>query len=78
MQSDTNNTKLTLEPALLSEKEAGRMLGCSGRTIRRLADAGKAPRPLKLGHSTKWRRVDLEAWIAAGCPRVRIVRGGAK
>jgi len=43
--------------------------GCSIRHVRRMADAGLMPRPLKLVHLIRWRRSDLDAWIAAGCPR---------
>jgi len=42
--------------------------GCSPRHVRRLADAGRMPRPVRLGSLVRWRRAELEAWIAAGCP----------
>jgi len=74
---NTNNTSPTPEPELLSEKLTAAKLDCSTRHVRRLADAGKMPRPIRLGGSIKWRRSELDAWIADGCPRVRIVRGGA-
>ena len=48
-------------------------LGCSTRHIRRLADSGAMPRPIHLGRLVRWRRADVDAWLAAGCPRVRAV-----
>ncbi len=42
--------------------------GCSIRHIFRLADAGRMPRPIKLGSLVRWRRAELQAWIGAGCP----------
>ncbi len=42
--------------------------GCSIRHVYRLADAGRMPRPIKLGSLVRWRRAELEAWIKAGCP----------
>ncbi len=54
---------------LLDVRAVAAMLGgCSRRHIYRLADAGKMPRPIRLGTLIRWRRADLEAWIAAGCP----------
>lgn len=44
--------------------------GCSTRHVRRLADAGRMPRPMKLGALVRWRRADILSWIAAGCPCV--------
>ena len=73
--------KNTTTPApvaeLLNEREAAAMLGVSGRHLRRMADGGKAPRPVRLGGAVRWRRAELMRWLADGCPRVRIMRGGA-
>ncbi len=52
---------------LIDAKAVAAMLGCSWRTIYRLADAGKMPRPLKLGRLTRWRRDQVEAFILNGC-----------
>lgn len=46
------------------------LLSVSTRQVYRLADANKIPRPLKIGGSVRWRRAELEQWIADGCPRV--------
>jgi excisionase family DNA binding protein len=60
---------------LLSTHEVGKLLGVSARTVARLADSGQMPRGLKLGrHLRRWRRSDIDSWIADGCPSCR---GGA-
>lgn len=61
------------KPPILSElmdiqAVAALLGGCSARHIRRMSDSGHMPRPIKLGYLIRWRRADLEAWIAAGCP----------
>lgn len=45
--------------------------GCSIRHVRRLADAGKMPAPVRLGALIRFRKSELEHWIADGCRPVR-------
>lgn len=47
------------------------MLDCSVRSVYRLADAGKLPRPVRLGGMVRWNRAELESWVADGCRPVR-------
>ena len=62
---------------LLDVRAVAAMLGgCSKRHIYRLSDAGRMPGLIKLGSLVRWRRVDLEAWIGAGCPTQS--RGGQR
>jgi prophage regulatory protein len=56
------------EPVLLTVKEVAEMLGLSERTVYRLADMGKMPRPVKIGAAVRWRRTELDTWIEDGCP----------
>lgn len=56
--------------ALLDSRQVADLIGASPRTVVRLADSGRMPRSFKVGALTRWRRSDLEAWIARGCPRV--------
>ncbi len=56
------------DPLLVDAKEAARMCGISISTWHTLVAAGKTPAPVRLGRSVKWRRDELVAWIAAGCP----------
>ncbi len=54
---------------LLDVRAVASMLGgCSTRHIYRLSDAGRMPRPIRLGSLVRWRRAELEVWIGAGCP----------
>ena len=58
-----------LPAVLLDVRAVSELLGsCSTRHVYRLADAGRMPRPVKLGSLVRWRRAELEAWINAGCP----------
>jgi len=52
------------------------LLGCSTRHVRRLADSGRIPRPVKFGALLRWIKADIEQWISAGCPNCR--KGGVK
>ena len=56
-------------PAMLTVDQVARMLCCSPRTVRRLADAGRMPRPVRLGSLLRWPRESIESWISQGCPR---------
>ena len=50
-----------------------KLLRCSPRTIYRLADAGRMPRPVKIGSLCRWPRAAIVEWIGAGCPSCRDV-----
>jgi len=50
------------------------MLRCSARTVYRLTDSGRMPRPVRLGALIRWPKVVLERWIAEGCPSIRTKR----
>jgi len=56
------------KPVMLTVEEVGRMLRCSPRTARRLAELGRMPGPVKLGALVRWPRAAIERWIAEGCP----------
>ncbi len=55
-------------PLLIAADEVAGMLDISTRTLWRLVSAKKVVSPVKLGGSTRWRRADIEAWVASGCP----------
>lgn len=60
------------EPAkLLDVHQVGEWLNCSPRHVYRLSDAGRMPKPLRLGSLVRWNRGTLDEWIAAGCPSCR-------
>jgi excisionase family DNA binding protein len=65
---------MALEPPaaqLLDVKAVAAPLICSTRHVYRLSDGGRMPPPVKLGTLVRWRRQDLDTWIAAGCKPCR-------
>ena len=58
-----------IRPLTLDANEAAQLLGLSRRTVYRLLDAGKIPKPLKLGNATRWRRTDIELFVETGSIR---------
>jgi predicted DNA-binding transcriptional regulator AlpA len=56
---------------LVSAADLARELRLSIRTIRRMDASGALPRPIRFssGAVIRWRRADIVAWLAAGCPR---------
>ena len=66
------------DAALLDVNEVAAMLGCSARHVYRLTDAGKMPRPVKLGSLVRWNRASIEDWIGGGCKPVRTGRGASR
>jgi excisionase family DNA binding protein len=61
---------------LFDVNAVARKLGCSTRHVRRMADGGLMPPPIKLGALVRWRRQDLDTWIAGGCKPVRAADKG--
>ncbi len=53
---------------LLTVRDVARSLRLSVRATWRASAAGLLPRPLKVGRATRWRSVELTAWIRAGMP----------
>lgn len=69
-----------VDAALLDVNQVAATCGCAARTVYRLSDAGRMPQPVRFGSLVRWRRVELDAWIAAGCPAVRqtTAKGGSR
>jgi excisionase family DNA binding protein len=59
---------------LINAKEVAHMLGCSWRTVLRLADSGVIPWGLKLGSLRRWDAQQIQDFIASGGKPLR--RGG--
>ncbi len=55
---------------LLDVNAVAALLGASSRTVRRLADCGRMPRPVSPGRIVRWQRSVVEDWIRQGCPRM--------
>ncbi|MEX0701307.1 MAG: helix-turn-helix domain-containing protein [Planctomycetales bacterium] len=66
--SDAKGVALTVEAALITAKQFARMLSATTRTLRRWLDAGKLPRPVRIGRSLRWRLDEVREWIEAECP----------
>ena len=70
-------TEAVLSPAtdspatLFDVEQVASILNCSPRHVYRLADAGAMPRPRHLGALVRWSRLEIEAWVKAGCPSCR-------
>lgn len=80
MSTDIVAAKAADAAALIDVRAVAHLTGLSVRTIWRFQDGGIVPRGLKLGSSAvRWRRSDIDRWIADGCRPVRHVsKGGAK
>lgn len=63
---------------LLDVRQVAAVVNASPRTVYRLADAGKMPRPVRLGSLVRWRADELRRWINDGCPSIRSARGGGR
>ncbi len=53
---------------LIKTEAVEEIVGLSGKSLSRMVKAGKMPKPLTVGGSRRWRRSDIQGWIAAGCP----------
>ena len=52
-------------PALLSDQQVAAILATSRATVWRRTNDGTLPRPIKVGHATRWLRSEVEATIAS-------------
>lgn len=55
----------TPQQTLFGLDEVRVMLGLSRRTVERFAQDGRLPPPVRVGKLLKWRRADLDAWVAS-------------
>ena len=64
----TGPSNIPQRDRLLGPSEVAHLLGCSTKTIRRMAERGKFPRATTIGVGTRakrWRETDVLAWILA-------------
>lgn len=54
---------MNTDTLLIDVAEVARLLSCSIDTVYRLVRAGLLPKPVKLIRSSRWRRVDVEAYV---------------
>jgi len=55
-------------PPLMPARQAADLYAVSPATWHRWVAAGRVPAPVRIGATVRWRRSELEAHIAAGCP----------
>jgi excisionase family DNA binding protein len=75
--STTPTTEAATGAELVDVNAVAELLGCSATSVRRMSEAGAMPAPVRLRTLVRWRRAELTAWLAAGCPR-RTAEGGAR
>lgn len=56
---------------MLSVSDLAKRWGCSERHVRRMADSGRCPRPIKFGSLLRWPIGPIEQWESDGCPSCR-------
>ena len=62
-------TETTTLPELLTLADIAKLLQVSTRTVHRYRSEGSLCEPVLLaGRTPRWRRSDVLAWIADGCP----------
>jgi predicted DNA-binding transcriptional regulator AlpA len=61
----TNDTDVSL---LIDIHVLAVLLDRSEASLERDIPAGRLPAPVWLGGSRKWRRSEIQDWVAAGCP----------
>ena len=53
---------------LIGAADVARLLSCNRATLWRWHSSGRlGPLPVRIGRP-KWRRAELESWVASGCP----------
>jgi excisionase family DNA binding protein len=67
----SNDETVQAKRRLGDAREVAAIVGCSERTVYRLADAGKMPFGVKLGAMRRWDLNQIEQWIEDGCKPVR-------
>ena len=55
-------------PLLVDIHALAALLGRSVASLERDQAARRLPAPVRIGGSRKWRRAEIEEWVADGCP----------
>jgi len=56
---------------LLTPKDVEALIKVSPRKLRAMKSAGELPKPVMIGRLVRYRRSDIEKWVAAGCPALK-------
>ena len=57
---------------LIDANELANMLTISKRTVWRWLSAGRIPRPAIDGHTKRWVKDEILAWVRNGCPVLKV------
>ena len=63
LRTATHNRRVGLK-VLLNMREVGEYIGMGHSKIYGMIATGKFPGPIKIGKSSRWHVVDIDAWIA--------------
>ena len=63
--------KIQLSAELVSVQQVAKMLNCSTRHVYRMSDAGRMPKPVKLGSLVRYNKAAVQKWIDGGCKSCR-------
>lgn len=66
-RNDTQELPAT-SAELIDAREVAILLSIDPRTVFRLRLRKELPQSLKFGGNVRWRRSEIMAWIAQGCP----------
>ncbi len=61
-----------LSVPMMTVKDVAAFLTCATRTVYRMKDGGKIPRPKKIGGLVRWDAAALNLWREQGCKPCRI------
>jgi len=67
-QTKEKSIQSTNEPILLSAAQCAKICGVSRRIWFRLSASARTPASIRVGSSPLWRKIDIDEWIAMGCP----------
>jgi excisionase family DNA binding protein len=63
MMSDSAPDADALPPLLIDIKQVAKLLDLSEKSVQRMRDSGKLPKPKKLGRSIRWRYADILKFV---------------
>ena len=80
LHASENSSSVPHGKRLIDKHAVAAKYDADPRSIVRWADAGIIPHGIKLGSLRKWDADEIDAHIAAGCPRVRPLKskGGGR
>lgn len=56
-------------PLLIDAKQVAELLGIGRSLLYEMQSAGRlGPMPIRLGRAVRWRKEEIESWVAEGCP----------